>query len=83
MPNPLFVGSGAATAGTATWRLYNLNDDPTERIDLSKRYPARLAALQALFEQEAHDHNLYPLITWEDVQSRIQGAVGAGHSPAR
>jgi arylsulfatase A-like enzyme len=81
--NPLFAGSDAGTAATMTWRLYNLDDDPTERIDLSKRYPVKLAALQALFDQEARDHNLYPLITWDDVQNRIQGATGAGHSPAR
>ncbi|HEY1256447.1 MAG TPA: arylsulfatase, partial [Terracidiphilus sp.] len=29
------------------WELYNLNDDPTERIDLAKKYPEKLAALKA------------------------------------
>ena len=49
------------------WELYNLNDDPTERIDLAKKYPAKVAELRALFEQEAKSHNLYPYITWDDV----------------
>ena len=49
------------------WELYNLNDDPTERIDLAKKYPERLAQLKAEFEDQAKSHNLYPFITWEDV----------------
>ena len=49
------------------WELYNLNDDPTERIDLAKKYPEKLAALKAEFEEQAKAHNLYPYITWDDV----------------
>ena len=49
------------------WELYNLNDDPTERIDLAKKYPAKLAELKALYEEQAKSHNLYPYITWDDV----------------
>ena len=49
------------------WELYNLNDDPTERIDLAKKYPEKLVQLKAEFEQQAKSHNLYPYITWDDV----------------
>jgi len=42
------------------WELYNLNDDPTERIDLAKKYPEKLAQLKAEFEQQAQSHHLYP-----------------------
>jgi Arylsulfatase A and related enzymes len=49
------------------WELYNLKDDPTERIDLAKKYPAKLAELKALYEEQAKSHNLYPYITWDDV----------------
>ena len=49
------------------WELYNLNDDPTERIDLAKKYPEKLTELKAEFEAQAKAHNLYPLITWDDV----------------
>ncbi len=49
------------------WELYNMNEDYTERVDLSKKYPEKLAQMRALFEQQARDHQLYPLITWDDV----------------
>ncbi len=49
------------------WELYNLDDDYTERLNLAQKYPEKLAALRALFEQQAQSHHLYPLITWDDV----------------
>jgi len=49
------------------WELYNVNEDFNERIDLAKKYPKKLAELKALFEEEAKKHNVYPLITWDDV----------------
>ena len=49
------------------WSLYNLNEDYTERVDLAKKYPEKVAALRALFDEQATEHNLYPLITWDDV----------------
>jgi arylsulfatase A-like enzyme len=49
------------------WELYNLNDDPTERVDLAKQNPEKLAQLKAEFEQQAQQHHLYPYITWDDV----------------
>ena len=51
----------------SAWELYNLNNDYTERIDLSKKYPEKLAELKAEFEKQAQSHHLYPYITWEDV----------------
>jgi arylsulfatase len=54
------------------WELYNLNEDYTERVDLAKKDPEKLAHLKALFEEQAQKYHLYPLITWEDVlNSRI------------
>lgn len=52
------------------WELYNLNDDPTERIDLAKKYPEKLKALQALFDADAKKYNIYPFIDWDDVFKR-------------
>jgi arylsulfatase len=49
------------------WELYNLNEDYTERVDLAKKYPEKLVALKAEFEEQAKAHNLYPYITWDDV----------------
>jgi len=50
-----------------TWELYNLNDDPTERIDLAKKYPEKLTQLKAEFEEQAQSHHLYPYITFDDL----------------
>ena len=60
------------------WELYNLNEDYTERIDLAKKYPAKLEELKALFEKQAKEHNLYPYITWDDVfNGRIHRTKGS------
>lgn len=66
----------------SAWELYNLNEDFTERIDLAKKYPEKLAELKALFEDQAKSHHLYPYITWDDVFNgrihRTPGARGKG-----
>lgn len=60
------------------WELYNLNEDYTERIDLAKKYPEKLAQLKAEFEEQAKLHNLYPYITWDDVlQGKIHRTKGS------
>jgi arylsulfatase A-like enzyme len=68
-PNSFVTGNAKSkqTFDENAWELYNLNEDYTERIDLAKKYPERLAELKALFEEEAKTHNLYPYITWDDV----------------
>lgn len=60
------------------WELYNLNEDFNERIDLAKKYPEKLAALQAQFDADAQKYNIYPFIDWDDVfHRRIHNASGA------
>jgi arylsulfatase A-like enzyme len=60
------------------WELYNLNEDYTERIDLAKKYPEKLAELKAEFEEQAKSHHLYPYITWDDVfNGRIHRTPGS------
>ncbi|SEN86467.1 arylsulfatase [bacterium A37T11] len=49
------------------WKLYHVDEDFTERVDLSKKNPEKLQELKALFEQEARKNNVYPLIDWDDV----------------
>jgi arylsulfatase A-like enzyme len=51
----------------SAWELYNLNDDPTERIDLAKKNPEKLAQLKAEFEEQAQSHHLAPYITFDDM----------------
>jgi arylsulfatase len=68
-PNSFITGNAASKQpfDENAWELYNLNDDYTERIDLAKKYPEKLAELKAEFEEQAKTHNLYPYITWDDV----------------
>ncbi len=68
-PNSFITGNfqSAQPFDESAWELYNLNDDYTERIDLAKKYPEKLAELKATFEEEAKAHHLYPYITWDDV----------------
>lgn len=69
-PNAYTTGNAASKKpfNENAWELYNLNDDPTERIDLAKKYPEKLAELKAEFERQAQAHHLYPYITWDDVE---------------
>ena len=68
-PNSFITGNARSSSpfDENAWELYNLNDDYTERIDLAKKNPEKLAELKALFEEQAKSHNLYPYITWDDV----------------
>ncbi len=68
-PSSFINGNAASTQpfDENAWELYNLNEDPTETVDLAKKFPEKLTQLKAEFEEQAKTHNLYPLITWEDV----------------
>jgi len=69
-PNAFTTGNAESktTFNEDAWELYNLNEDYTERIDLAKKFPERLAELKAEFEEQAKNHHLYPYITWDDVE---------------
>lgn len=62
--------TGFSTPRIPKWELYNLNTDFTERIDLALKYPAKLAELRQLFDNEATRNHVYPLIDWDDVLAR-------------
>lgn len=67
-PNRLPGGvEGKQTSSENDWELYDLNTDLTERVNLARQNPQKLAELKALFDQQAQENNLYPLITWDDV----------------
>jgi arylsulfatase len=79
-PNAALTGNAASSKpfDENAWELYNLNDDYTERIDLAKEFPDKLAALKTEFEEQAKAHNLYPYITWDDVvNARIHRIKGS------
>lgn len=44
-----------------TWELYDTTRDWSQAADLADADPERLAALQALFDQEAEKHHVFPL----------------------
>jgi arylsulfatase A-like enzyme len=64
-----YGGGDTATYGFSrdVWELYDLDTDFNERIDLAKKYPARLAELQAQFDTDAKKYHIYPMIDWDDV----------------
>jgi arylsulfatase len=51
------------------WELYNTAEDFSESRNLADRYPEKLEALKAAFEEEAWANNVYPL--HDDMISRI------------
>jgi len=44
-----------------SWELYNITEDFSEAVDLSKKYPEKLKKLEAIFDTEAEKYNVYPL----------------------
>lgn len=44
-----------------TWTLHDLRKDFSQATDVASKYPAQLAAMQALWRQEAERNNVYPL----------------------
>ena len=42
------------------WKLFDLNNDPVEKSDLSKSYPERTAALKKLWEKWGEKNNVTP-----------------------
>ncbi len=43
------------------WELHNLNDDPTESVDLAEQYPDKLAELRDAWEDAAWANQVFPL----------------------
>ncbi|MGQ7946570.1 arylsulfatase [Flavobacterium sp. WC2509] len=87
-PDP-FLGQKTATQNQKpsankfdddVWELYNLNEDFNERNNLAAKYPEKLAELKKLFDEQAKENNVYPLLDWQDVFSRLQSAAGKNKS---
>lgn len=45
------------------WELYNLDRDFSQANDLAAKHPEKLEQLKALFDEEAHKNNVFPLIS--------------------
>jgi arylsulfatase len=59
-------------AGKEVWELYDLNTDFNERHNVAAENPAKLAELQDLFDAQAKENNVYPLINWSDVDGKVK-----------
>ena len=53
--------AGSIGFENSVWQLYNIEDDFSEAVDLADKYPEKLKELQAVFDQEAGEYNVYPL----------------------
>ncbi|MCI9846689.1 arylsulfatase [Flavobacterium pectinovorum] len=62
----------ANNAGKEVWELYNVDKDFNEINDLAKKNPEKLKELVQLFDQQAKENNVYPLINWSDVQDKFK-----------
>jgi arylsulfatase A-like enzyme len=71
-PNPAGKNQVPAPSNfdTDVWELYNLNEDFNERNNLAQKHPEKLAELKKLFDEQAKENNVYPLIDWQDVLGR-------------
>ena len=84
-PDPFTLLKSAGKNGASTessfdndvWELYNLNEDFNERNNLAKKYPEKLVELKKLFDDQAKENNVYPLIDWQDVLGRKIHNTGA------
>jgi len=78
-----FLGNySVADTSHNDWQLYNLDEDFNERVDLAKKYPEKLKELKALFDEQAKQNRLYPLITWDDVFENIRKRYAAPQQQA-
>jgi arylsulfatase len=51
------------------WELYHVAEDFSESTDVADQNPEKLAALQAMFDEEAWKYNVYPL--YDDMIARL------------
>jgi len=52
------VWDASAPDGERRWEMFNLADDPAEQVDLAREEPARLAAMQALWDQYERENGV-------------------------
>ncbi|CAM3434339.1 arylsulfatase [Cupriavidus taiwanensis] len=62
------------------WELYDLNTDFSQAQDLAQREPARLARMQALFQDEAQRNQVLPLRNMSPNQAGTLPSLSAGRT---
>jgi arylsulfatase len=58
---PWVTFGGSGSPDEFKWELYNVAEDFSQSEDLAARNPAKLAELQAAFDEEARKRDIYPL----------------------
>ena len=43
------------------WELYNIDDDPSQSVDLADKYPEKVKELEAIFWKESEKYDVYPV----------------------
>lgn len=70
-PWDFFKPNQKSGAADREWQLYDLRSDYAQAVDLSKRNPRKLKAMQALFWAEAKANNILPIhAPWEGSKGR-------------
>ena len=59
------------------WEVFDLNKDYSQSHNLASKYPARLKAMQALFDEQARKYNVYPIMDSGLVTRAMQTAMHA------
>jgi arylsulfatase len=60
---------------TYAWELYNLTEDFSQTHNVADKYPDKLKEMQALFDAQARQYNVYPI---QDAGGKIRGMRRAG-----
>jgi arylsulfatase len=58
---PWIYATAPETMMQQPWELYHLSEDYSEANNLAGKYPEKLGELEALFDTEAKENNVYPL----------------------
>lgn len=65
------------------WELYHLDEDFSENNDLAKKYPAKLKALQKIFDAECKKYGVYPFDDRGSARLSVPKPPPGGADPKR
>ena len=68
-------------AGDGTWRLFDIVEDPGERVDLAPQAPADFERMKALFDRYVVDYGVVPMDPDYDVFEALTSPVREPHDP--
>ncbi len=72
--------TGASDGDARNWELYDLRNDYSQAVDLARREPAKLAAMQSAFWAEAERLHMLPVHSVYGPASSGRPSLGAGRT---